>query len=90
MKSQVSKKVVPHSPVHVWLMSFICVFFVVLAAAAATRLPHFLETADSIRVIGTVLFSLLAVAGLGDNIHTHYLVWQRQNSSKVTQLATQN
>lgn len=90
MKYESSAPNIPYSSLHVWIMSFICLLLLVMAAAAATRLPHYLATADTMRFIGTVLFNILALVGVADNIHTHYLVWQRQNHSEVTQLATQN
>lgn len=90
MKHQLSQQNLPHSALHVWIMSFICLLLVVFAAAAATRLPHYLATADYGRLIGTGLFNLIAIIGFFDNIHTHYLVWRRQDRSEATQLATHN
>lgn len=90
MKHQAAKQNVPHSSLHVWMMTFICILFVVLAAAAATRLPSYLATGDVVRLVGTIAFDLLALVGLTDNLHTHYLVWQQQNQAKAAQLAAQN
>ncbi|WP_420628550.1 hypothetical protein [Candidatus Leptofilum sp.] len=89
MKQQLSTKNVPHSALHVWLMSFICVVIMVFALATATRLPLYVETTDYVRLLGTLLFNALALVGLADNIHTHYLVWQRRHHAKHAKLATQ-
>ncbi|MCA9917591.1 MAG: hypothetical protein KC445_06530 [Anaerolineales bacterium] len=78
MKQQLSAKNIPHSAVHVWLMSFIVGLIVILALAAATRLPHYLATGDVVRLAGTVVFNVLALGGLVDNVHTHVLFWQHQ------------
>ena len=85
MKQQLSAKNIPHSAVHVWLMSFIVALLMVMALATATRLPHYVASGDVVRLIGTVIFNLVALAGLIDNVHTHILFWQNQ-SQAVAQL----
>lgn len=69
---------IPATALHAWLMTAVCLVLLLLAAAAATRLPHYLATGDGVRLVGTVLFNLLALASLADNAHTHVLVWQKQ------------
>ncbi|MCA9955881.1 MAG: hypothetical protein KC434_14225 [Anaerolineales bacterium] len=81
MKQQLSAKSIPHSSLHIWVMSFICMGLILLAATAAARLPHYLATGDGVRLIGTVIFNLLALAGVVDNVHTHFLFWQNQNQA---------
>lgn len=89
MKQQPSAQKLPHYSTAVWVMSFISVLLVALAVAAATRLPHYLATADYVRLTATGLFNMIALAGLADNIHTHYLLWQQKNRAESTQLAPQ-
>lgn len=74
-----SNSTIPATALHAWLMTAVCLVLLLLAAAAATRLPHYLATGDVVRLMGTILFDLLALAGLVDNVHTHVLVWQKQN-----------
>ena len=82
MKQQRSTKNVPHSSGHIWGMSLIVVMLMVLALATATRLPDYLATGDVVRVVGTVVFNLIALVGVIDNIHTHVLFWQNQPSNQ--------
>jgi uncharacterized membrane protein len=79
MNNQLSAKNIPHSAGHVWFMSFIVTLLLVMALAAATRLPLYLATGDIWRFVGTSVFNLLALVGLVDNLHTHMLFWQAQN-----------
>lgn len=92
MNKPTVKQPLPHSSMHVWVMTFICALLVILAAAAATRLPIYLTNGDSMRLVGTVLFNLVALAGLANNVHTHVLVWQRKTQLAPTaaEIATQN
>lgn len=78
---QLSTKNVPHSAVHVWLMSFIVLLLMAMALAAAARLPHYLAIGDAVRLVGTLLFNIIALAGVIDNAHTHVLFWQGQNQT---------
>ena len=82
MKQQLSAKNFPHSAVHIWLMSFIVAFILVLALAAAARLPHYLATGDVVRLVGTAIFNLVALAGVVNNAHTHVLFWQSQHTNQ--------
>lgn len=84
MKQQLSAKNVPHSSIHIWLMSFIVALLALMALATATHLPQYLASGDVVRLVGTVLFNLAALVGLVDNIHTHVLFWQHQNRVGVT------
>ncbi|WP_420627978.1 Os1348 family NHLP clan protein [Candidatus Leptofilum sp.] len=61
-----------------WVMSFVCAMLCLFAAAAATRIPLYLETADYTRLIGVILFALAAIVGLVDNIRTHIWLWRLQ------------
>ena len=81
MKQQLSAKSIPHSSLHIWVMSFIVALLLVMALATAARLPHYLATGDGVRLVGTVIFNLLALAGVVDNVHTHFLFWQNQNQA---------
>ncbi|MFZ1395689.1 MAG: hypothetical protein WAS33_02270 [Candidatus Promineifilaceae bacterium] len=76
---QLSVKNVPHSAAHVWLMSFIVALLLVMALSAAIRLPHYWAASDVVRLVGTLVFNLVALAGVIDNIHTHVLFWQSQH-----------
>ncbi|MEZ4589517.1 MAG: hypothetical protein R3D55_00010 [Chloroflexota bacterium] len=78
---QLSMKNVPHSAVHVWLMSFMVGLLLAMALAAATRLPHYLAAGDVVRLVGTLVFNLVALAGVIDNIHTHVLFWRGQHTA---------
>ena len=69
-----------------WVMSFVCGLLCLFALAAATRIPHYLAAPDYVRLIGVILFSLLALVGLVDNIHTHIRLWQMRN--EITQGAS--
>ena len=77
---------------HAWLMSIVCIALVIFAAAAATRLPHYLTTSNYARLLGVVLFDLLAFIGLADNLHTHFSIWQRQTklASSQTEVTAHN
>ncbi len=86
MKQQLSTKGIPHSSLHIWIMSFIVALVLVMALATAARLPQFFATGDAVRFVGTIIFNLLALAGVVDNVHTHVLFWQNQNRA-VTQPA---
>ncbi len=70
---------------HAWLMSFVCFTLFIFAAAAATRLPHYLATSDYVRLVSVALFNVLVLAGLADNLHTHFSLWQRQNNLTILQ-----
>ncbi|MEZ4593709.1 MAG: hypothetical protein R3D55_21580 [Chloroflexota bacterium] len=76
---QLSPKNVPHSSLHIWIMSFIVGLLLVMALATALRLPHFWAAGDVVRLVGTLVFNLVALAGVMDNIHTHVLFWQSQH-----------
>jgi hypothetical protein len=52
-------------------MSLICGLLLLLALAAATRIPDYLTAPDYLRLIGVILFNLLALTGLGVNIYHH-------------------
>jgi hypothetical protein len=82
MKQQLSTKNVPYSSGHIWVMSLIVVMLMALAFASATRLPDFLATGDVVRVVGTVVFNLIALLGVIDNLHTHVLFWQNQPANQ--------
>ncbi|WP_420644480.1 hypothetical protein [Candidatus Leptofilum sp.] len=54
-----------------WVMSLVCSLLVLFAAAAATRIPHYLTVGDYGRLLSVILFSVLTIVGLVANIHTH-------------------
>ncbi|GJM42421.1 MAG: hypothetical protein DHS20C20_27030 [Ardenticatenaceae bacterium] len=82
-KNQIMPSHVRHfTRLHAWVMTFVCTTLCLFAAAAATRIPLYLETADYGRLIGAILFALLALAGLVDNIRTHIYLGQPINSPK--------
>ena len=62
-----------------WVMSFVCGLPCLFALAAATRIPHYLAAPDYVRLIGAILFDLLALIGLIDNIHAHICLWRLGN-----------
>ena len=82
MKHQTAKQNVPHSALHIWVMTFICMGLILLAATTAARLPYYWTTGDILRLAGTILFNLLALLGLADNVHTHILFWQNQQANQ--------
>ncbi|GJM41442.1 MAG: hypothetical protein DHS20C20_17240 [Ardenticatenaceae bacterium] len=92
MKQKVSAKNVPHSALHIWFLSLIVLSLFGLALATAVRLPHFLATGDVVRLVGTVIFNLVALAGLIDNAYTHIIFWRNQNRqvAKQPEIATQS
>lgn len=55
----------------VWAMSFVCGFLVLWAGAAASRLPLYVAAGDYVRLVGAVLFALLVVVGVIDNVRAH-------------------
>ena len=64
-----------------WAMSLVCVLLTLFAVASAIRIPHYLATLDYPRLIGVMLFGLLVLAGLVDNICTHLCLWQLQRET---------
>jgi formate/nitrite transporter FocA (FNT family) len=76
------QKTVQLSHIQVWVMSFACGLLLLFAIAAATRIPYYLTTLDYTRLVGTILFGLLALAGLFDNIRTH-LCLRRLKSNRL-------
>lgn len=73
------KQVVQVTRLQTWAMSFVCSLLCLFALAAATRIPHYLAAPDYARLVGVILFGLLALVGLADNIHTHICLWQLRN-----------
>lgn len=69
-------QIVRFARLQTWVMSFVCGFLCLMAAAAATRIPHYLTTPDYARLIGVILFGLLAMVGLLDNVRTHICLRQ--------------
>lgn len=62
-----------------WAMSFVCGFLTVCAVAAATRIPHYLAVSDYARLTGVVLFGLLVLAGIIDNVRLHICLRRLKN-----------
>lgn len=65
-----------------WAMSLICSLIALFAIAAATRIPHYLESSDHLRLIGAILFGLLALMGVVDNLRTHLCLWRLRNETR--------
>ena len=65
-----------YARIQTWAMSFICIFLVVFATAAASQLPQFLTDSEYTRLITIVLFNLFAWAGLADNLYQHYRLYK--------------
>lgn len=55
----------------VWGMSFCCVLLFLLATAASTKLSDYLAISDYPRLFLLLMFNLLTLAGLIDNIRQH-------------------
>lgn len=72
-------QIIQFARLQTWVMSFVCGLLAFLAVAAATRLPHYLATLDYARLVGVILFALLVLAGVVDNVRTHLCLWQRHN-----------
>lgn len=66
-----------------WAMSLICSLLALFAIAAATRIPLYLETSDHLRLIGVILFGLLALIGVIDNLRTHHCLWRLRNETRA-------
>lgn len=92
MKRQLPTKNVPHSTFHIWFMTLIISIMMLLALSTAIRLPLYLASGDLVRLVGTIFFNLVAVVGLIDNVHTHFIFWQKQNHLVTNQpeIAAQN
>lgn len=67
-----------------WAMSVVCGLLCLFAIAAATRIPLYIVSTDYIRLMAAVLFGLLALSGLLDNIYTHVFLrrLQRENGGE--------
>ncbi len=66
-----------------WVMSLVCSFLSLFAAAAAVRIPLYFAASDDARLIGTVLFGLLVLVGVVDNVRTHLCLWRLTNETRV-------
>lgn len=67
------------------VMSLIILFLFVCALAALSRLPEFITFRAAgwqLRVIGTVLFNLLVVAGIVDNVYSHRAITRMQQKDE--------
>ncbi len=60
----------------IWILSLVCGLLCLFAIAAATRIPHYLNSADYMRLSGAILFGLLSFTGLAINLQSH--LWLRQ------------
>jgi len=66
-----------------WMMSIVCGLLGLFAATAASRIPFYLSVADYTRFTATVLFGLLVLAGVVDNVRTHLCLWRLTNETRV-------
>ena len=76
-----SQQAIQFAHLQVWAMSFVCGLLCLLAVAAATRIPHYLDTLEYVRLSGVILFGLLVLAGVVDNIRTHLCLWRLKNET---------
>ncbi len=86
------QQIVRFAYIQAWGMSLICSLLALFAAAAATRIPHYLAVSDYIRLVGVILFGLIVLAGVIANIHTHVCLWRSRNDglehvSRVAELS---
>ena len=65
------------SNLHAWLLSFVYGLLAIFAVAATVRLPFYVAVHDYGRLAGLVLFWVVVLAGLADNLHTHLILWQQ-------------
>ena len=73
---------VQYTRLQAWGMTLICSLLFLFAVAAATRIPYYLAVPDYVRLVGVILFGLLASAGLIESIRTTLCLKQLQENNK--------
>ena len=65
-----------------WVMTIVHLFLTLIATAAASRLPLYLESGDIPRIIAVCLFALLVLIGFSYNIWVHLQLGRAGSAQK--------
>jgi protein-S-isoprenylcysteine O-methyltransferase Ste14 len=71
------QRAVRRERIQIWVMTKVCSLLCLFFIAAATRFPHYLATADHIRLLGVILFGLIILLGVIAIIQAHISLWRQ-------------